>query len=64
MRLHFGDLSKTEEMPPETQGWQAIHSPQARPGYRLAVLAGFALLVGLCRGLTLLSSVVWDAPGC
>jgi hypothetical protein len=58
MRLHFGDLSKTEEASPETQGWQVIRSPLARHGYRLAALAGFALLVGLWVGLTLLSSVV------
>lgn len=45
-------------MSPEAQGWQAIHSPQARQGYRLAALASFALLGGLCVGLALLSSVV------
>ncbi len=60
MRLHFGDLSKTERVPPETQGWQAIHSPQARQGYRLAVLASFALFVGLWVVLALISSLVGE----
>ncbi len=63
MRLHFGDLSKTEGVSPETQDWHTIHSPPAKQGYRLAVLVSFALFVGLFVGIVLLSSLVGGDKG-
>jgi hypothetical protein len=63
MRLQFGDSPKTEEMSPEEQNWQIIHSPRARPTYWLAALIGLALSIGLCVGLGLLSGVLGDRRG-
>ncbi len=63
MRLQIGDPAKAEETPPETEGWQIIHSPRARVGYWLAALIGLALSAGLCIGIGLLSWVVHNRSG-
>jgi len=63
VRLQLGDIPRAEMTSPDPEDWRAIRAPAARIGYGLATLAGLALLIGLCAGLSIWSLAVGDRGG-
>jgi len=66
LRLHIGDVPKSQEGQSEIEGWHRIHSPGSRLGYLLAGLVGFLFPSILLAWLIILSLLTLqrgtDAP--